>query len=109
MRSKHPDPALAGAAPGQEPVVVRIPALLHGYTGGATTATLAGLPAAAALDDALAELDRRFPGLRFRVVDEQGAIRRHIKIFVNGEPVGDLRAPLPQAADVMLVGALSGG
>lgn len=90
-------------------MVVRIPALLHAYTAGVGTATLTGLSPAATLGDALAELDRRFRGLRFRVVDEQGAIRPHIKIFVNGEPVRDLRAPLPPAADVMLVGALSGG
>ena len=47
-------------------------------------------PRTATLADALAELDARFPGFRFRIVDEQGAIRPHIKMFVDGELARDL-------------------
>jgi len=107
MRSR-PGKAAARVRPAG-PVVARIPGLLRSYTAGAATVALAGLPAGATLADALAELDRRFPGLRFRIVDEQGALRSHIKIFVDGEFVRELAAPLPPAADLMLVGALSGG
>lgn len=86
---------------------VRIPGLLRSYTRGAEsvavgagTATLAG---------ALAELDARFPGFRFRIVDEQGAIRPHIKMFVDGELARDLQTSTATARELMIVGALSGG
>lgn len=90
-------------------VVVFIPGLLRSYTAGEARVTLAELPAPATLAAALAELDRRFPGIRFRIVDEQDALRPHIKIFVDGESVRSLAARLPAAAEVMIVGALSGG
>lgn len=90
-------------------VVVRIPGLLRSYTGGVDTVRLAGLPSRATLDDALQELDRRYPGLRFRIVDEQAAVRPDIKLFVDGTLTRDLGAALPPAAELMLVGALSGG
>jgi hypothetical protein len=107
MRSKRDDDAARRRPAGA--VVARIPGLLRSYTAGAATVALADLPAAPTLGDALAELDRRYPGLRFRVVDEQGALRPHIKIFVDGTLQRELAAPLPPAADLMIVGALSGG
>jgi molybdopterin converting factor small subunit len=55
------------------------------------------------------DLDRRYPGLRFRVVDEQGSIRRHMKVFVNDEWVRGLDAPIGPGDDVTLMQALSGG
>jgi hypothetical protein len=88
---------------------VRIPGLLRSYTKGAETVML-DLPAPSpTLADALAEIDRRFPGFRFRIVDEQGAIRPHIKIFVDGELARDLKTVARPAAELMIVGALSGG
>ena len=57
----------------------------------------------------LADLDRRFPGMRFRVIDEQDAIRPHIKIFVNRVQARALDAALGPADEVLLVAALSGG
>jgi len=47
--------------------------------------------------------------MRFRIVDEQGAIRPHIKMFVDGELARRLDAPVGGAAELMIVGALSGG
>jgi hypothetical protein len=44
----------------------------------------------ASLAALLADLDRRYPGIRFRMVDEQERIRRHMRVFVNGEQVFDL-------------------
>jgi len=38
----------------------------------------------------LHDLDRRYPGIRFRMIDEQDRVRRHMRIFINGEPVKDL-------------------
>ncbi len=61
------------------------------------------------LAELLGDLDRRFPGLRFRVVDEQDALRPHMRFFVNGEQVFDLAHPLQPTDDVALVQALSGG
>lgn len=85
---------------------VLIPGLLRSYTGGAETVVL---PAHATLDEALRDLNGRFPGIRFRVVDEQDAIRPHIKMFVDGALARRLDMPLGAASEVMIVGALSGG
>lgn len=87
-------------------MLVRIPGLLRSYTRGTQTIDVG---TAAVLADALGELDARFPGLRFRVVDEQGAIRPHIKMFVDGELARDLATPTARAGELMIVGALSGG
>lgn len=63
----------------------------------------------ATLGAVLADLDRRYPGIRFRMIDEQDAIRRHIRIFVNGDQVRALDAPLASSDEVFIVQALSGG
>ena len=55
------------------------------------------------------DLDHRYPGMRFRVIDEQGQIRPHIKFFVNGAQVRSLADPLAEADEVLIVCALSGG
>ena len=57
----------------------------------------------------LVDLDRRFPGLRFRVVDEQERMRSHMRLFVNGEQIFDLSRALRDGDVVQLVQALSGG
>ena len=85
---------------------VRIPGLLRSYTAGAETVEL---KAHVTLDDAVRDLDASFPGLRFRIVDEQGAIRPHIKMFVVGELARRLDASVRGASELMIVGALSGG
>ena len=63
----------------------------------------------ATLDALFDDLDRRYPGLRFRVVDEQGLLRPNMRIFVNGLGVRDLRHALRPDDDVAIVLALSGG
>lgn len=88
---------------------VRIPGLLRSYTKGAETVTLELKGPSPTLADALAALDARFPGFKFRVVDEQGAIRPHIKMFVDGELARDLGVTASPAAELMIVGALTGG
>ena len=55
------------------------------------------------------ELDRRFPGLKFRIVDEQDRVREHIAIFVRQEKAYDLGYGLKQGDDIRIIGALSGG
>jgi sulfur-carrier protein len=61
------------------------------------------------LDELLVDLDRQYPGLRFRVVDEQERLRSYMRFFVNGEQVFDLARPLRPKDAVQLVQALSGG
>lgn len=57
----------------------------------------------------LADLDRQYPGLRFRVIDEQDRMRAHMRFFVNGEQVFDITRPLHPTDSVQIVQALSGG
>lgn len=57
----------------------------------------------------LADLDRQYPGLRFRIIDEQGGMRPHMRFFVNGAQVLDLSEVLRPGDEVQIVQALSGG
>ena len=57
----------------------------------------------------LADLERQFPGVRFRIIDEQENIRPHMRFFVNNEQVFDLAHDLQPEDSVCLVQALSGG
>jgi sulfur-carrier protein len=84
---------------------VYVPSPLASYTGEATRVDGSGRTLGELLDD----LDRRYPGIRFRIISEQDQIRRHIRIFVNLEEVRTLAAPLRTSDEVMIVGALSGG
>jgi sulfur-carrier protein len=61
------------------------------------------------LAELLADLDCRYPGLRFRVIDEQDQMRRHVRFFVNGEQVFEIGHPLRSSDAVQIVQALSGG
>ena len=63
----------------------------------------------ATLGELIAALDRRYPGLRFRMVDEQDVMRRHVRFFVNGEQTFDLALALRPTDEVQIVQALSGG
>lgn len=93
-----------GAAVSSAPLV-RVPTHLQSYTAGRSE--VPGV--VGTLGDVLADLDARFPGLRFRIIDEQGAIRTHIKFFVAGELARDLAHPVGATDEVMIVAALSGG
>ncbi|HEX4598348.1 MAG TPA: MoaD/ThiS family protein [Burkholderiaceae bacterium] len=83
---------------------VLIPAPLRSYTGQrqveASGATLAAV---------LTDLERRYPGIRFRMINEQDRMRPHIRFFVNGNQVFDLHQPLSGTDEVLIVQALSGG
>jgi molybdopterin converting factor small subunit len=84
---------------------VLLPSPLVSYTGGRREVQAQG----ATLAELLADLDRRHPGIRFRMIDEQGAIRPHIKVFVNREQAASLSAALGATDEVLVVAALSGG
>ena len=83
---------------------VLIPSALHSYTGGSKVEADGSTLAAA-----LADLDRRYPGIRFRIIDEQNRVRRHIRFFVDGVQVVDLAHPLDPRGELIIVQALSGG
>ena len=83
---------------------VLIPTPLRSYTNTSEVEA-----SGATLAEVLADLDRQFPGLRFRVVDEQDAVRPHIRMFVKGEQVFDLARALRASDAVQIVQALSGG
>jgi molybdopterin converting factor small subunit len=61
------------------------------------------------LAEVMTDLDRQFPGIRFRMIDEQGRVRAHIRVFVNGQQVFDLGRALRESDDIAIVQALSGG
>ena len=84
---------------------VCIPTPLRSYTGNEKWVSCDG----ATLTELLADLDAHYPGIRFRLVDEQGRLRQHMKIFVNQENVRDLSTSLADVDEVTIMQALSGG
>ena len=84
---------------------VALPTMLRSYTGGAAEVEADG----STLAELLTNLDLKYPGIRFRVIDEQDRVRQHVRIFVDGEVVHDLGVALARTSAVQLVGALSGG
>jgi len=86
-------------------VKVHVPTALRSYTGQKDEVEAEG----ATLGDLLKELDRRYPGFRFRIIDEQDSIRPHIKIFVNYDQARDLGIALRTDDEVSILLALSGG
>jgi molybdopterin converting factor small subunit len=86
-------------------VNVRIPEPLRSYTGREKQVTASG----STLGELLADLDRQFPGIQFRMVDEQHNVRKHMKVFVNDEAVRDLATALQPNDEITIMQALSGG
>ncbi len=84
---------------------VFIPTPLRSYTGDRSEVEAAG----ATVAEVLRDLDARYPGIRFRMIDEQDAIRRHIRIWVNKDEVRTLDAPLAERDELVIFQALSGG
>jgi sulfur-carrier protein len=84
---------------------VLLPTMLRSYSYGEAEVTAEGTNLRVLLED----LDRRYPGIRFRIVDEQDRVRQHVRIFVDGEVAPTIDVPLGAAAVVQVVGALSGG
>ncbi len=83
---------------------VLIPGALRSYTQAAQVQATG-----ATLDALFQDLDRQYPGLRFRVVDERKLLRPNMRVFVNGLGVRDLDHALGPQDFVALVLALSGG
>jgi len=86
-------------------VAVLIPSQLTSYTDGVTRVQAAG----ATVDAVLKDLDARYPGLRFRVVDEQDRIRKHMRLFVGLAETRTVAQALGDGDELLIFGALSGG
>ena len=85
-------------------VKVLIASPLRSYTGSDEVEAVG-----ATLGELLADMDERYPGIRFRMIDEQDKIRKHIRFFINGEPAFDLASGIRPTDEVCIVQALSGG
>lgn len=86
-------------------LTVKIASPLRSYTHGAASVPTQG----ATIEEVLAELDQRYPGMRFRMIDEQDRIRQHIRIFVNTQEAQQLSTPVAPNDVIHLICALSGG
>jgi sulfur-carrier protein len=84
---------------------VFIPTPLRSYTNEKARVEMNGETLALLLKN----LNKKYPGIRFRIIDEQDQIRTHIKIFVNREQAQSLSVPLRKSDEVLIICALSGG
>jgi sulfur-carrier protein len=89
-------------------VSVRVPTILRTYTQGESEVTAEG----STLSEVLDALDSAYPGIRGRVVDEQGKLRRFVNVYVGNEDVRfaeGLDTKTPDGAQVSVIPAVAGG
>lgn len=89
-------------------VSVRVPTILRPYTGGEAVVGVDG----GTLADVLDSLDASYPGLKGRVLDDDGALRRFVNVYVDDEDVrfeGGLATPTPGGSTVSIIPAVAGG
>lgn len=86
-------------------IAVRVASPLRSYTDGHATVEATG----GTVRELLADLDRRYPGMRFRMIDEQDRIRPHIRLYVDTAAVQDLDHHVTRGDTLHLICALSGG
>ncbi|GAA2112231.1 MoaD/ThiS family protein [Microlunatus panaciterrae] len=87
---------------------VRIPTILRNYTGGVGEVTADG----STLGEVLESLEANHPGIRSRVLDDAGALRRFVNVYVGDEDVrfvGGLEAPVSDGAKISIIPAVAGG
>ncbi len=82
-----------------------IPTMLESYTGGRREVEATGGNVGEVLND----LDMQFPGIRFRLVNEQDKLRRHMRIFINNASIRSLDVKLDATDEVIILQSLSGG
>ena len=90
------------------PVTVRIPTILRTYTGGASEVNAEGSTLAEVLDD----LERNHSGIKARVLDETGTLRRFVNVYVGNDDVrflDGLETPTPDGASISVIPAVAGG
>ena len=89
-------------------VSVRIPTILRTYTHGESEVSADG----GTLSEVLESLEASYPGIRSRILDEQGAIRRFVNVYVGNDDVRFLEAletSTPEGAQVSVIPAVAGG
>lgn len=89
-------------------VTVRIPTILRTYTGGESQVSAEG----ATLSAVIESLDGNYPGIKSRVIDEQGSLRRFVNIYVGNDDVrfaDGLATATPDGTQVSVIPAVAGG
>ncbi len=89
-------------------VTVRVPTILRTYTGGASEVAADGETLSEVIDD----LERNYPGIKARVIDEQGKLRRFVNVYVGDEDVRfaeGLSTKTPEGTPVSVIPAVAGG
>ena len=89
-------------------VTVRLPGALRDATGG--QAKLQASPGT--LADVISDIDRRHPGFRSRVLDESGALRTYVNVYIGDDDArtrGGTAATVPDGSEVMVIPAMAGG
>lgn len=89
-------------------VQVRVPTPLRRFTGGAETVSASGGTVAALVDD----MEKNYPGIKERICDEEGKVRRFVNIFVNGDDIrflNNFTTPVRDGDEVSIVPAIAGG
>ena len=87
---------------------VRIPTILRTYTGGESEVTAAG----ATLSEVLDDLDANFAGIKGRILDDNGELRRFVNVYVGNDDVrflDNLATPTPDGAQISVIPAVAGG
>jgi molybdopterin synthase sulfur carrier subunit len=89
-------------------VSVRIPTILRTYTGGESEVSADGADLAAVLDD----LDAKYAGIKGRILDEAGQLRRFVNVYVGNDDVrflDSLATPTPDGTQISVIPAVAGG
>jgi len=89
-------------------VSVRIPTILRTYTGGESEVSASGDTLAAVLDD----LDSNYSGIKGRIIDEQGELRRFVNVYVGNDDVRfleNLETKTPEGTQISVIPAVAGG
>jgi molybdopterin synthase sulfur carrier subunit len=102
---KPPD---AGGEPLTMPIRIRVPTPLRRFTGGNDEVTAEGDSIIAVIED----LERRHPGMRERLLDDKGELRRFVNIYLNGDDIrflNQLTSKVKDGDDISIVPAIAGG
>jgi sulfur-carrier protein len=89
-------------------VSVRVPTILRTYTGGESEVSASGETLAAVLDD----LDAQYSGIKGRILDESGELRRFVNVYVGNDDVRfleNLQTPTPDGTQISVIPAVAGG
>jgi len=90
------------------PIRVRVPTPLRKFTAGSNEVSAGGDSVKAVIED----LERRYPGMRERLLDEKGELRRFVNVYLNGEDIrflDQLNSPVKDGDDISIVPAIAGG